>query len=224
VSLYFDRVGNIWCGSYGNGSSYAHTENLFFQNHLSKADVQSWKSNSNNISWLDIDSNSDLWCILSEASGFWKFDKEFRLKMHKIPLLENRTPFDGYLKKFLFDNDNNIWCGTNKGLYKYSIATNIMHPVHYEFISDEVQGSRWIKGMIWLNDSSMVFSTYAGLYHVTNVSANPVVKPINFLQPGAYIGFETLFQDKNSLIYIKSINDSLYILKPIDNGKRLYPV
>jgi signal transduction histidine kinase len=73
--------------------------------------------------------------------------------------------------------------------------------------------------MIWLNDSSIVFSTYAGLYHVTNVSGHPVVKPINFLQPGAYIGFETLFQDKNSLIYIKSINDSLYILKPIDHGK-----
>src|SRR6478736_4955056 len=38
VSLYFDRVGNIWCGSYGNGSSYAHTENNFFENHLSKAE------------------------------------------------------------------------------------------------------------------------------------------------------------------------------------------
>jgi ligand-binding sensor domain-containing protein len=40
VSLYFDRVGNIWCGSYGNGSSYAHTENNFFENHLSKAETR----------------------------------------------------------------------------------------------------------------------------------------------------------------------------------------
>jgi len=29
VSLYFDRIGNVWCGSYGNGSSYANTENIF---------------------------------------------------------------------------------------------------------------------------------------------------------------------------------------------------
>src|SRR6185295_7316571 len=72
---------------------------------------------------------------------------------------------------------------------------------------------------IWLNDSSIVFSTYAGLYHVTNISGDPVVKSIDFLRPGAYIGFETLFQDENNLVYIKSINDSLYILKPIDNGK-----
>ena len=127
--------------------------------------------------------------------------------MHKTPLLENRTPFDGYLKKFLFDNKNNIWCGTNRGLYRY------------KFINDEVQGSRWIKDMIWLNDSSIVFSTYAGLYRVTNVSGDPLVKPITFLPPGAYIGFETMFQDKNRFIYIKSINDSLYILNPNDSCK-----
>ena len=130
--------------------------------------------------------------------------------MHKTPLLENGTPFNGYLNKFLFDNNNNIWCGTNKGLYKYNIATNIMHPVKYELISDEVQGSRWIKDMIWLNDSSIVFSTYAGLYHVTNVSGNPVVKPITFLQPGAYIGFETLFQDKNRS-YLYKITQRFFI-------------
>ncbi len=219
VSLYFDKVGNIWCGSYGNGCSYAHTENIFFENHLSKAETQAWKSNNNTISWLGKDANENLWCIFSGAYGFWKLDKEFKLEIHKTPLLENGIPFNGYLKKFLFDNNNNIWCGTNKGLYKYSIATNTMHAVKYQLISDEVQGSGWIKDMIWLNDSSFVFSTYAGLYHVTNTTSHPVVKPIHFLQPGAYIGFETLFQDKNGFIYLKSINDSLYILKPVDKGK-----
>ncbi len=219
VSLYFDKVGNIWCGSYGDGCSYAHTENIFFENHLSKAETQAWKSNNNTILWLGKDAHEDLWCIFSGAYGFWKLDREFNLKIHKTPLLENGTPFTGYLKKFLFDNNGNIWCGTNKGLYKYNISANTMHPVPYEFMSDEVQGSRWIKDMIWLNDSSLVFSTYAGLYHVTNVTGHPVVKPIHFLQPGAYIGFETLFQDKNGILYLKSINDSLYILKRGDDGK-----
>ena len=119
-----------------------------------------------------------------DASGFWMLDKDFKIKIHKIPLLENRTPFNGYLNKFLFDNDNNIWCATNKGLYMYNIPTNRMHPVKYELISEEVQGSIWINGMIRLNDSSIIFSTYAGLYHVTNVSGNPVVKAISFLKPG----------------------------------------
>ena len=221
VSLYFDQVGNIWCGSYGNGSSYAHTENNFFKNYLSKAETQKWKT-SNSILWLGMDANEDLWCNFSEASGFWKLDKEFKIKIHKTPLLEDGSAFNGYLNKFLFDNDNNIWCGTNKGLFKYNILTNVMHPVKYELISDEVQGSIWIKGMIWLKDSSIVFSTYAGIYHVTNVSGKPIVTPIRFLPPNSYIGFETLFQDKNQFIYVKSLNDSLYILKPFNNGKNFH--
>src|SRR5439155_1189379 len=86
----------------------------------------------------------------------------------KTPQLQEGTPFTGYLTKLLFDNNNNIWCGTNKGLFKYSISTNIMRPVKYKLISEEVQGSIWIKGMTWLNDSSIIFSTYAGLYKINN--------------------------------------------------------
>ena len=218
VALYFDKTGNIWCGSYSDGSSYANTENILFANHLSKAETQTWKSN-NNISWLGADANENLWCIFSDAPGFWMLDKEFKIRIHKSPLLENGNSFNGYLTKLLFDKDNKIWCGTNKGLYKYNISTNTMSSIKYELLSNEIQGSIWIKGMIWLNDNSLIFSTYAGLYHVTNVSGNPVVKPISFLKAGAYTGFETLFQDKRNFIYIKSLNDSLYILKPTSDGK-----
>jgi len=218
VTLCFDKMGNIWCGSYGEGSSYTNTENILFENYLSKGEAQTWKIN-NNISWLGMDGQEDVWCIFSDAGAFWQLGKDLKIKKQKMPRLENGTFFDGYLKKFLFDNSNNIWCGTNKGLYRYNIPTNTMHPVKYDLISDEVMGSIWVKGMIWLNDSSIVFSTFAGLYHVTNVSHKPVVKPINFLPAGSYMGFDALFQDKNNFIYIKSINDSLYILRPTNNGK-----
>src|SRR6185436_8146639 len=70
VSLYFDRVGNIWCGSFGNGSSYANTENIFFANYLSKNETQSWNSN-NNISWLGAGPDKSLWCMIADARGFW---------------------------------------------------------------------------------------------------------------------------------------------------------
>jgi signal transduction histidine kinase/ligand-binding sensor domain-containing protein len=218
VSLYFDKVGNVWCGSYGNGSSYAGIENIFFNGHLSKAETQTLKTN-NSVLWLGADPNENLWCTFSESFGFWILNKNFSIKSHRIPLLENKTPFNGYLNKFLFDKNNNIWCGTNKGLYRYNILSNIMHPVKYELINNEVQGSIWIKGMLWLSDSSIIFSTYAGLYHATNLRGRPAIKPIHFLRPGSYIGFESLFQDKNNFVYIKSLNDSLYILKPINQGK-----
>lgn len=218
VALYFDKMGNIWCGSFGNGSSYANTENVFFTNHLLKNETQVWNSN-NSILWLGTGVNENLWCMLSNSPGFWILDKEFKIRIHKKPLLENGTQFNGYLYKLLFDKGGNIWCTTNKGLYKYTISTNKMHPVKYELISEEVQGSIWINDIIGLNDNSIIFSTYAGLYHLTHESGKPVVKPVTFLKPGAYTGFGPLFQDKRNFVYIKTLNDFLYILKPTSEGK-----
>jgi signal transduction histidine kinase/ligand-binding sensor domain-containing protein len=213
VSLYFDRMGNIWCGSYGEGGSYANTINTFFTNHISKNETQTWNTD-NNISWLGADANKNLWCMLATGSGFWILNKDFRIGTHKSPLLENGTTYNGGLYKLVFDNSNNIWCATSRGLYRYDVSANRMSPVKYELISDEVQGSIWIKDIILLHDGSCLFSTYVGLYHLTNKSGKPVIKPINFLKPGAYTGFGRLFQDSDDRIYVKSLGDSLYILKP----------
>jgi len=218
VSLYFDKTGNVWCGSYGNGSSYANTENIFFTTHISKTETRAWNSN-NSISWLGEDANKTLWLMLSDHSGFWLLDKEFKIKMHKKPLTENGAFFNGYLNKIFFDKTGNIWCATNKGLYNYNIATNKMHNLKYELVSEEVQGSIWIKDIIGLNDSSVIFSTYAGLYHLASEKGKPVVKNINFLQHGVYNGLGPLFRDKKNLNYIKTLNDTLYILKPTEEKK-----
>jgi signal transduction histidine kinase/ligand-binding sensor domain-containing protein len=214
VSLYFDKAGNIWCGSYGNGSSYAYTENTFFSTHISKNEARAWNSN-NSISWLGTD-GKNLWYMLSDNSGFWILDKEFRIRMHKNPVFENGETFNGYLNKILFDKAGNIWCATNKGLFRYDISTGKLHPVRYELFSEEVMGSIWIKDILSLHDSSVIFSTYAGLYHVTNERSKSVVKLVSFLGPGVYNGFGPLFQDKKNLICVKTLNDTLYILKPRD--------
>ena len=89
-----------------------------------------------------------------------------------------------------------------------------MRSVQYELLSEEVQGSIWIKDIIRLNDGSILFSTYAGLYRVTNPSDKPAIKPANFLKPGVYNGFGKLSQDSQGLLYIKSLSDFIYILRP----------
>lgn len=218
VALYFDKMGNVWCGSYGNGCSYANTENVLFTNYLSKDETRAWNSD-NNILWLSSDAKENLWLALTDAGGFWILDKEYKIKAHKIPLQEDGTEFTGYLIKSLFDRNGNILMATNKGLYKYTASTNTLHPVKYELISEEVQGSIWIKDMIQLHDGSIIFSTYSGLYQLTNEQGKFVVKPISFLPPGAYTAFGSLFQDQKDFIYIKSQNDSLYILKPTGTGR-----
>ncbi len=212
VSLYFDRMGSIWCGSYGSGSSYASTENILFTHHFSRTEAQAWNS-SNSIQWLGGDGKGNLWCMISDNAGFWILDEQLKIRMHKDPILENGTHFNGYLKKVLFDKAGNVWCATNTGLYKYTVSSNTMHAIKYELINEDVQGSIWIRDIISLQDTSIIFSTFGGLYHVVNESGKFIVKPIHFLKPGAYIGFGSLFQDKNKRVYIKS-SDSLYILQP----------
>jgi len=219
VSLYFDRMGNVWCGSYGEGSSYANTQNIFFGNHISKGETQA-RSSNNNISWLAADANGSVWCMLAGGPGFWILDKELKIKMHKNPVLQDGTSFKGSIYKLLFDKNNNIWCATSNGLYNYNVSSNRMHKVKYELISEEVQGSIWIKDIIALSDGSLLFSTYVGLYHVTMETGDPVVKAIPFLKPGAYTGFSRLFQDSSHYIYVKTLGDSLYILKATTQGKR----
>ena len=66
ISIYFDRVGNVWCGSYGNGVSYAHVENNFFSKHLSKNEMDRWKK-ENNISWLGPDLQGNTWCMMQDV-------------------------------------------------------------------------------------------------------------------------------------------------------------
>ena len=217
VSLYFDHTGNVWCGSYGNGSSYAKTQNIFFNNHLSKTEMQAW-NNNNSLSWFNIDADKNAWCLFTDGGGFWMLDKELKMKKHIDPVLPNGSRFDGYIFKLLFDTKDEMWIATNKGIYRYYLRKNLMTPVKYELVSEEVQGSAWIRDIIRLRDSSVLFSTFAGLYRIRKEADQHIIKPINFLNQGAFDGLGQLFQDNAGLVYVKSLGDSLYILKPGNNG------
>jgi hypothetical protein len=69
--LYFDRVGNIWCGSYGQGVSYTNVEKNYFRKLLSRNDLERWGGN-NNVHWIGKDHDNNTWCIMNDDGGFWK--------------------------------------------------------------------------------------------------------------------------------------------------------
>jgi ligand-binding sensor domain-containing protein len=74
VSLYFDKVEDVWCGSYGNGASYANVETNFFSKHLSKTELDPWKK-ENNIFWIGEDKRGKFLvsapgCTRALAPGF----------------------------------------------------------------------------------------------------------------------------------------------------------
>jgi len=217
VSLYFDKTGHVWFGSYGEGVSYTSVESSFFFNFLSKDEMQAWDA-PNDISWLDFDNDGKLWFMLQNVQGLWIMDQHFKIKYFKNPRVENGDYFNNGYSKLLFDNHNNVWCATNIGLYNYDLATNKMRFIKYDLISEELQGSIWLRDLIELNDGSLLFSTFSGLYHLENVSGKFIIKPVNFLKPGDFIGFGPLFQDKQNNIYVRDLSSNLYILKAGSQG------
>jgi signal transduction histidine kinase/ligand-binding sensor domain-containing protein len=211
VSLYFDKVGNIWCGSYGNGVSYANVENNFFSKWLSKNEIDHWKKN-NNVFWIGLDQQEYLWCILQDVRGFWLLDTSLKVKEYRVPHLENGKPFDGSVYQLFFDERNSAWCMTDRGLFRYYISTNRMKQVGYPLISEKLFGSNWSKMMIRLHDGSLLFSTLGGLYRITTQNGRQLIRPYSELNNRPFISFDIIFEDKENDIYVKDIADNLYVL------------
>lgn len=219
VSLYLDKMRNLWCGSFGSGISFTNTNSSFFTSHISKEETAAWKSN-NHITLLGSDLRGNLWCTFQNLIGIGLLDNNFKVRQYQAPLTENGTVYNQPIYKLLFETDDEAWMATNKGLFVHNLKTNRMRAIPYGLISEEVQGSIWIKDMIRLADRSILFSTYAGLYHLKNTAGRPGIKTINFLKPGVYNGFGKLAQDKQGLLYIKSLGDFIYVLRPLPNQDR----
>jgi signal transduction histidine kinase len=75
-------------------------------------------------------------------------------------------------------------------------------------------GSIWINDLIRLRDSSIIFSTFWGLYRITKEGNEFVANPFSELNKENFLGFRRLFQDEEGFVYVKSTSENLYILKP----------
>ena len=217
VSLYLDRAKNLWCGSYGNGLSYTNTSNSFFTSHISKKETESAKGN-NHISLLGVNLQGNIWCSFENIHVISLLDKNLTFLQYLNPIAEDGSPYDQSLYKLLFETNDEAWCATNRGLFLYNFKTNKMRSVPYKLVTDDLQGSIWIRDIIRLNDGSIVFSTFKGLYHLVKRSGMIEIKPINFLEPGAFHAFIKLAQDEKGFLYVKSGADYIHVLKPLKNG------
>ncbi len=213
ISMYFDRVGNIWCGSFGNGVSYANVESRFFSKNLSKVELDAWKK-ENNVYWVRSDLKGNIWCILQDVLGFWLLDSSLKVKEFRQPLLSNGKPYKGSLYEIFFDEQNSAWCTTDRGIYRYNVLTNRMIPVEYPLLSKALFGSNWTNSMITLHDSSLLFSTMGGLYRIGTVNGKQDVQPFSELNQKPFKSFDIIFEDHERNIYVKDIGENLYILSP----------
>jgi signal transduction histidine kinase/ligand-binding sensor domain-containing protein len=217
VSLYLDKAKNLWCGSYGNGLSYTNTGSSFFTSHISKKETEAAKGN-NHISLLGVNLQGNIWCSFENIHVISLLDKNYKFIQYRNPITEDGLPYTQSLYKLLFETNDEAWCATNRGLFIYNFKTNKMRSVPYKLISEELQGSIWIRDIIRLHDGSIVFSTFQGLYHLTKRSGIIEINPINFLEPGVFNAFIKLMQDDKGLLWVKSGSDFIYVLKPSANG------
>ncbi|MBS1947045.1 MAG: hypothetical protein JST47_04685 [Bacteroidetes bacterium] len=214
VSLYFDKAGNIWCGSYGNGVSYTNVEAKFFSKYLSKNELDKWKK-QNNVAALFPDPNENTWCLLQDVPGVWQLDPAMKIKNYLIPKYKNGKLFQGAIYQLFFDDPSKAWMLTDRGLFRYDPVLNVMDQVDYDKISSALFGSYWLNKMIMLHDHSLLFSTFGGLYRITKKNnGNPFIQPFSILNSNAVNGFEMIYQDQENNVYVKDIADSLFILSP----------
>lgn len=211
VSLYFDRVGNIWCGSYGNGVSYANVENRFFTKYLSKDEMDKWKK-ENNIFWVGQDRDENIWCILQDVRGFWVLDSTLKVKEFRIATLDNGESFHGSIYQLNFYSKTSAWCLTDRGLFRYNIVSNKLKRVDYRRISDELFGSYWTNIIVSLHDSSLLFSTMSGLYRITGREGHENIQPFSELSSLPFRSFDMIYEDRGNNIYVKDIGDNFYVL------------
>jgi signal transduction histidine kinase/ligand-binding sensor domain-containing protein len=212
VSLYFDRVGNLWCGSYGQGVSYTNVEKNNFQKNLSRNELEKWEGN-NNVQWIDYDNTGNLWCIMNNSGGLWKLNADMHILEYREPLLLNEVKFTGRFYKLLFDGNRHAWCVGKEGLFQYDLVTNRLRKMSYPAFSTDLFGSYWVQDIIRLTDQSFLFCTFAGLYRMTSKNGVYDIQPFSALNKKKFTSFATLFQDEAGSIYIKDLADQLYVLK-----------
>lgn len=217
VSLYFDKSGNIWCGSYGNGVSYAHVESNSFIKALSKEEMDQWKK-ENNVSWLGVDSQHRIWCILQNAQGLWLLDSSLQIKEFRWPAQENGQKFVASIYQIFFDNNSSAWCMTDRGLFLYNTLSNTVRQMHYPKITDALFGSYWTKMMIRLHDSSLLFSTFGGLYRIRSIGGKYTIQPFSPLNEVPFKSFDEIFEDSDHEILVRDIGETLYVLAPAGSG------
>ena len=106
------------------------------------------------------------------------------------------------------------WCTTDRGLFLYNTLTNRIKQVDYPRLSNSLFGSYWSKDIIRLQDSSILFSTFGGLYHIrkrTELKLFNLFRLFLILLSGP---LTCSSEDSVAAIYIKEMGDSLFIISP----------
>ena len=175
ISLYEDKSGNIWIGTWGGGLNELNPETEKFK----RFNFVPSKTNgiSDNIIWsITQDSKGSIW-LGTQSAGLDRYDpaENTFTNFKANPQIPNGL-LDNTVRTLYCDNSGTIWAGTNGGLSKYlpdenKFYTYINDPNSSNSISSNVvfaiygsgDGNLWVgtaNGLDFYNEKLHTFSVF----------------------------------------------------------------
>lgn len=183
-SLFMDKMGRIWVGTY-KGYSIIDTKNSLIQNNpatdLSNAVLYA----------ITQDKNGNMWIGTTEGL--------YVLNENNI-LLKKYTTEEGLpsnvICSIVEDDQNNLWLSTHNGLSKYNAKENIF--INY-YNSDGLQGNEFSRGAFYKSPSNEIY--FGGINGITFFNPSQIKEKREELQLyliALNIGDRTVFCNNKS--------------------------
>ncbi|MFT3702899.1 MAG: two-component regulator propeller domain-containing protein [Agriterribacter sp.] len=209
-SLYKDREGSIWAGTYFGGVNYFSKQYNYFQKYFPDGTKESISGNA--VREIKEDKHGNIWLGI-EDGGLNKLDTRTNKITRFYP---DGTPnsISHYNIHGLAVDDNNLWIGTfEQGLDVMDIATGKMLQ-HFKRSPATFQ-SDFIVSLCKTSAGEILIGTTLDL-----TSYNPQTKKFSHVQelPGSNFVYN-IIESRDSTIWVATINNGLYYYNSYKNIK-----
>ncbi|MBC3831172.1 GAF domain-containing protein [Undibacterium amnicola] len=194
ASLFQDRTGTLWVGTWGNGISLVDLRSKGFT-HYFHLDEEKNSLSNNNVMGIQLDRAGKAW-VATYGGALNYLDLETG-KTRQFPQNETGSRFT---KALHLQNDQQLWLGGDDGLVRFNPRTKISEKIA---LSQETPGAKSISSIIIDQRGDLWAGSGNGLYRVS-----PELKVETFKasrdQPG-YLTHDTvdcLLEDKEGRIWI----------------------
>jgi ligand-binding sensor domain-containing protein/signal transduction histidine kinase len=172
-TLYCDHEGTVWVGTWNSGLNKVveKGDSVYFQRYTKR--VNYGLEAGNRITSIVEDQNGELW-IASYESGVIRVDKS----RTRFKLVEGFLSDD--VNKVFCDRNNNIWIGSNNGLYFLDRRTNTFRHYVHDSQNPSGIGSNTIyeigedrSGIVWIGSNGLdTFDPYKNIFQTYQSEIN----------------------------------------------------
>lgn len=172
-SIFQDRKGTLWVGTFGGGlNKFDDKTERFISYKKIKGDESSL--NDNRVMTIFEDSMNNLW-IGTYGGGIQKFNRQ----TEKFSQLTGRNRINSSVVYGILEDDNkNLWLSSDNGLIKYNLQTEYitLYDLHDGLQSMEFSGGAYFKSL----EGEMFFGGVNGFnyFHPDSIIDNQYIPPV----------------------------------------------